>query len=186
MILERHKFTLEQYHRLGETGFLTEDDRVELIDGEIIEMSPVGRAHNACINRSNRKLIRMLGDRAIVSVQNSIIIQESEPLPDIAVLLPNPTDYADRLATPEDILLIIEISDSSLEYDQSIKAPRYAKAGIQELWIVDLNDELVWVYRHPSNSKYLDIKAYKQKEILTISAFSDITILVNDILGELY
>ena len=158
MILERRKFTLEEYHRLAETGFLTEDDRVELIDGEIIEMSPVGKAHNACISRTNRKFIQRLGDSAIVYVQNSIVILDSEPLPDISILMPNPTDYADRLATSEDILLIIEVADSSLDYDQGIKAPKYAKAGVQELWIVDLNDELIWVYRQ---SQYQWLSKYK-------------------------
>jgi Uma2 family endonuclease len=183
VILERRKFTLEEYHRLAETGFLGEDDRVELIDGEIIEMSPVGKAHNACINRNNRKLIRLLGDRAIVSVQNSIIIQESEPLPDIAILAPNPTDYADRLAAPEDILLIIEVADSSLDYDQEIKAPKYAKSGVQELWVVDLNEELIWVYRNPSSKGYLNMKAHKRGESITMLVFPDITLAVNDILG---
>jgi Uma2 family endonuclease len=143
MVLERRKFTLEEYHRLGEMGFLGEDERVELIDGEIIELSPIGKAHNACLSRTNRKLIQRLDDRAIIYVQNSIVILDSEPLPDIAVLKPNKTDYADRYATAEDGLLIIEVADSSLAYDQDIKAPKYAKAGIQELWIVDLNDELI-------------------------------------------
>jgi Uma2 family endonuclease len=183
MVPERRKFTLEEYHRLGEMGFLGEDDRVELMDGEIIEMSPVGKKHNASINRNNRLLIRRLGDRAIVSVQNSVVILENEPLPDIAILQPNPTDYADRLATPEDILLMIEIADSSLAYDQEIKAPKYARAGVQELWVVDLNDDMVWVYRNPSEKGYLDLKAYQRGETITLLAFSDITLAVNDILG---
>jgi Uma2 family endonuclease len=183
VVLERRKFTLEEYHRLGEMGFLGEDDRVELIDGEIIEMSPIGKAHNACINRNTRTLVQRLGDKAIVSVQNSVNILENEPLPDIAILQPNPTYYADRLATAEDILLIIEIADSSLAYDQDIKAPKYAQAGVQELWIVDLNDDMIWVYRNPSPKGYLDIRAYKRGEAITLLAFSDITLAVNDILG---
>lgn len=184
MVLERRKFTLEEYHRLGEMGFLGEDDRVELIDGEIIEMSPVGKAHNACINRNTRTLVQRLGERAIVSIQNSVNILENEPLPDIAILTPNPTYYADRLATPEDILLIIEIADSSLAYDQELKAPKYARAGIQELWIVDLNDDMIWVYRTRSDKGYLDIKAYQRGETLTLLAFPDVSITINEILGE--
>jgi Uma2 family endonuclease len=183
MVLERRKFTLEEYRRLGEMGFLGEDDRVEFIDGEIIEMSPIGKAHNACLSRTNRTLIRRISDRAIVYVQNSIVILDNEPLPDIAILKPNPTDYADRYATAEDVLLIIEVADSSLAYDQEIKAPKYAKAGVQELWIVDLNDDMIWVYRNSSPKGYLDIKAYKRGEAITLVAFSDITLAVNDILG---
>jgi Uma2 family endonuclease len=183
MVLERKKFTLEEYHRLGDMGFLGEDDRVELIDGEIIEMSPIGKKHNACINRNTRTLIQKLGDKAIVSVQNSVNILENEPLPDIAILQPNPTYYADRLATAEDMLLIIEVADSSLAYDQEIKAPKYARAGVQELWIVDLNDDMIWVYRKPSEKSYLDLKAHQRGETITLLAFSDLTLAVNDILG---
>ncbi len=183
MVLERRKFTLEEYHRLAETGFLSEDDRVELIDGEIVEMSPIGKAHNACVSRNTRLFIQRLDNRAIVYVQSSIIILENEPLPDITILQPNPTDYADRYATAEDVLLIIEVADSSLAYDQEIKMPKYAQAGVQELWIVDLNDDMIWVYRNPSNKGYLDIKAHRRGEHMTLLAFSDITLTVNDILG---
>lgn len=183
MVLERRKFTLDQYHQLGEIVFLGEDDRVEFIDGEIVEMSPVGKAHNACIDHNNRNLVQRLGGRAIISVQNSVIILNNEPLPDIAILQPNPTDYADRLATAEDILLLIEVADSSLAYDQEIKMPKYAKAGVQELWIVDLNDDMIWVYCNPSSKGYLNIKAYKRGEAITLIAFSDITLQVNEILG---
>ena len=183
MLLERRKFTLEEYHRLGEMGFLDEDDRVEFMAGDIVEMSPVGKAHNACISRTNRKLVQQLGDRAIVYVQNSVNILGNEPLPDLALLRPNPTDYADRLATAEDILLIIEVADSSLAYDQEIKVPIYAQAGIEELWIVDLNDDLLWVYRKPSQKGYLDIKAHKPGESVTTLAF-DLNLNVTDILGE--
>jgi Uma2 family endonuclease len=183
MVLERRKFTLEEYHRLGEMGFLGEDERVELIDGEIIEMSPIGKAHNACLSRTNRKLIQGLDDRAIVYVQNSIVLLDSEPLPDVAVLKSNKTDYADRYATAEDVLLIIEVADSSLAYDQDIKAPKYSRAGVQELWIVDLNDDMIWVYRNPSPKGYLDIKAYQRGQHIPILAFPDVTLTVNDILG---
>ncbi len=183
MLLERHKFTLDEYHRLAETGFLSEDDRVELIEGEVIQMSPIGMVHNACLSRSNRKFIQKIGDRAIVYIQNSIIILDHEPLPDIAILKPNPTDYADRYATASDTLLIVEVADTSLSYDKEIKIPKYAQAGIQEVWIVDLNEELVWVYRNPNSKSYLDIKAYKRNEQLTLLAFQDIALSVNDILG---
>ena len=183
MLLERRKFTLEEYHRLGEMGFLDEDDRVEFMAGDIVEMSPVGKAHNACINRCTRTFVQKLGDRAIVSVQNSVNILGNEPLPDLALLRSNPTDYADRLAVAEDILLIIEVADSSLAYDQEIKVPMYAQAGIEELWIADLNDDMLWVYRKPSRKGYLDIKAYKHGESVTTLAF-DLSFDIAEILGE--
>jgi Uma2 family endonuclease len=183
MVQGRRKFTLDEYHRLGEMGFLGEDDRVEFMDGEIIEMSPIGKKHNACVSRNTRLFVQRLDDKAVVYVQNSILILENEPLPDIAILQPNPTYYADRYATAEDVLLIIEVADSSLAYDQEIKTPKYAKAGVQELWIVDLNDDMVWVYRNPSEKGYLDLKAYQRGETITLLAFSDITLAINDILG---
>jgi Uma2 family endonuclease len=182
MILERRKFTLEEYHQMD---FLGEDDRIELIAGEIISMSPIGRFHAACMKRLIR-LLEGLGKRAIISARDPLVVLGSEPVPDIVILKYRDDFYAGKAAAAEDALLVIEVSDSTLAYDQEVKAPKYAKAGVQELWIIDLNDDLIWVYRQPSANGYLNIKAYQRGETLTLLAFPDITIGVNEVLGESY
>jgi Uma2 family endonuclease len=183
MILERRKFTLEEYHQMG---FLGEDDRVELIDGEIITMSPIGRFHAACMKRLIFLLTQLLGKRAIVSAQDPLIVLGSEPVPDIALLKFRNDFYAGKAASAEDALLVIEISDTTFNYNRTTKVALYAKANIQEMWIIDLNNERVWVDRQPSESGYLSIKAYERGEEITLLAFPDITIGVNEVLGESY
>lgn len=183
MVLTRRKFTLEEYHRLAELGFLSEDDRVELVDGEIITMSPIDKIHSACVSRSSRKLIQQLGDKAVVYVQNPVIILEDELQPDIAVLAPNPTDYADRAASAEDVILIIEVANTSLSYDRTVKAPKYARAGVEDFWIVDLIHERIWVYRQPDKDSYLQMTAHHRDEMLSILAFPNITLNVDAFFG---
>jgi Uma2 family endonuclease len=178
----RHRFTLDEYHRLGEMGFFSEDDRIELFEGEIIEMTPIERLHAACVNRVMRRL-EGLGQRAVVSVQNPLLIADSELLPDLAILHYRDDFYAGKAAAAEDALLIIEVADSSLHYDQHHKAPLYAQAGVPELWVIDLNDDLVWVYLEPSDKGYLSIKAHKHGVSITPQAFEDIRLNVKDILG---
>jgi Uma2 family endonuclease len=179
VILERHKFTVEEYHQMT---FFDENIRVELMDGEIIHMSPIGRFHAACLKRLLR-LFEGLDKRAIVSAQDPLIVLGSEPVPDVVLLKYRDDFYADRAACAEDALLVIEISDSTLDYDQKIKAPKYAKASIPEVWVIDINESLLWVYRNPSDKGYLEVKAYKQGEGVTLLAFSDITLAVNEVLG---
>src|ERR671938_544657 len=132
-------FSVDEYYRMGEAGILTEDDRVELIEGEIIEMSPIGSRHAACVNRLNTLLGRHLRQTAIVSVQNPIRLDAySEPEPDVALLRPRADYYESGHPTPADALLIVEVADTSADYDRIIKLPLYAKAGIPEAWLVDL------------------------------------------------
>jgi Uma2 family endonuclease len=180
VILERHKFTLEEYHRMN---FFAEDTRVELMDGEIIHMSPIGRFHAACLKRLIFLFTQKLFKRAIVSAQDPLIVLGSEPVPDVVLLEYRDDFYANKAASAEDAFLVIEISDSTLDYDQKVKVPKYAKAGIPEVWVIDINESLIWVYRIPSDKGYLEMKAYKRGEQITLSAFSDITFFVNDILG---
>jgi Uma2 family endonuclease len=180
MILERHKFTLDEYHQMT---FFDEDSRIELIDGEIIHMSPIGRFHAACLKRLIFLLTPKLIKRAIVSAQDPLIVLGSEPIPDVVLLKYRDDFYATKAASAEDAFLVIEISDSTLDYDQKTKVPKYAKADIPEVWVIDLNESLIWVYQNPSNNDYLEVKAYKGNEQITNSAFPDITLQVNDILG---
>ena len=180
MVLERHRFTLEEYHQMN---FFSEDIRVELGGGGIIKRSPIGRFHTACMKRLIFLLTPKLVKRAIVSAQDPLIVLSSEPIPDVVLLNYRDDFYGGKAASAEDALLVIEVSDSTLDYDQKIKVPKYAKAGIPEVWVIDLNESLIWVYRNPSDKGYLEVKAYKRGEAVTLLAFSDITLTVNDILG---
>ncbi|MCS6938649.1 MAG: Uma2 family endonuclease [Roseiflexaceae bacterium] len=153
--ITRYRFTVDAYARLREAGVLYEDDRVELIDGEIREMSPVGARHVSLVNRLNALLVRLAGDSAIVSVQNPIRLDEyNEPQPDLALLRPREDAYLDALATPEDVLLVIEVADTSLAYDQQEKLPRYARAGIAEVWLVDAGRQIIEQYTMPVAGEY--------------------------------
>lgn len=151
----RYRFTVDAYARLRDAGLLREDDRVELIDGEIREMSPIGARHVSLVNRLTALLVRLAGDAAIVSVQNPIRLNEyNEPQPDLALLRPREDAYASALATPEDVLLVIEVADTSLAYDQQEKLPRYARAGIGEVWLVDAGRQIVEQYTMPVADEY--------------------------------
>ena len=129
-IVTRKRFTADEYQRMGQVGILLEGDRVELIDGEIVTMTPIGTRHNACVAKGNRALVRAAGDDAIVLPQGSIRLDlYSEPQPDLVLLRPRSDFYASTHAGPDDILLTIEIADSSLRYDRDVKSPLYAAAN---------------------------------------------------------
>ncbi|MFZ0547001.1 MAG: Uma2 family endonuclease, partial [Candidatus Promineifilaceae bacterium] len=179
----RRLFTVEEYYRMAETGILTADDRVELIKGEIVTMSPVGPKHASIVNRLTSLLNRQLAERAILSIQNPIhLSQYSEPEPDLAILQERADFYEDAHPEPEDVLLVIEISDSSLAYDSAVKANLYAQAGIIELWIIDLNAQHITTYRKPTAEGYMTIERKDSGDILNISALSDIQLKVRAIL----
>lgn len=128
--VQRRRFTVDQYHQMAEAGVLTEADRVELIAGELLEMSPIGRRHAACVNRLTRLFTSLLGESAIISVQNPIALSvHSEPQPDMALLRPRADFYASGHPGPEDVWLVVEVAETSPEYDRQIKMPEYASAG---------------------------------------------------------
>jgi Uma2 family endonuclease len=133
------RFTLVEYHRLIELGFLTADDRVELIRGELVQMAAKGTRHSVCNTKLVRELDRLIGDRAVVRGQEPIILPaDSEPEPDVAIAQGQPDVYLSNHPYPKDILLVIEVSDSTLEYDQTVKLSLYAEGQIQDYWIVNL------------------------------------------------
>jgi Uma2 family endonuclease len=167
--LERYRFTVDEYHRLGETGILGEDDRVELIEGEIVMMTPIGLRHAACVNRLNQLLVRLAGDAAIVQVQNPIVLDgHSEPQPDLTLLRPRADFYAAARPAPGDVLLAIEVADPSIAYDRGVKLPLYGRCGIPELWIVDLGREQVDVYRQPVPGGYAERRTRSRGEQLPV------------------
>jgi hypothetical protein len=178
----RRRFTVHDYHLMGEVGILHEDDRVELIHGEIVEMAAIGTGHFTCVNGLIRLLVRGVGDEAVVSVQNPVRLDESsEPRPDVALL--RVRDYVESLPGPEDVLLLIEVSDTTLAYDRGVKLRLYAWAGVREVWGVDLKGERVERHTGPSGNLYRHVQLALPGENLTPRALPDLTVRVEDVLG---
>ena len=174
----RRRFTVHEYHRMGEAGILHEDDRVELIEGEIVEMAAIGTRHFTCVNQLNRLLVRGVGDAAIVSVQNPVRLDEhTEPQPDLAVL--RPRDYRLSLPGPEGVLLLIEVSDTTLAYDRGVKLQLYARAGIPEVWIVDLAGALIERHTDPSSDGYRGLEQARRREKIESTALPGIALSVD-------
>jgi Uma2 family endonuclease len=183
--LTKRRFTVDEYHRMAEVGILTEKDRVELIDGEIVEMTPIGARHASVVKRLNALLAGRLGARAIVGVQDPVqLSKESEPQPDVVLLRPTSDFYAAGHPEPVDTLLLIEVADTSLPYDRGVKLPRYAAAGVPEVWIVDLSADLVEACRTPSPDGYRDVVRIPRGGSLSPAAFPDLTLGVDEILGS--
>lgn len=154
-VVTRRRFTLDEYHRMVDAGILHEDDRVELIRGEIVQMGPIGPPHAAGVAALNRLLVQRVGDRGLVWPQNPVVIlPDSEPQPDIVLLRPRADGYRRGHPQPEDILLLVEIADTSLRYDRTVKLHLYAAGGIREVWIVDLGGGVIEVYREPEGERY--------------------------------
>lgn len=182
--LLRRKFTVEQYHRMAELGILTEGERVELIRGEIIEMSAIGIRHAACVNRLVRLFTKRLGDRIILAPQNPVLLDDhSEPQLDIALLQPRNDFYETAHPQSSDIFLLIEVADTTVKYDREVKIPLYAENNIAEVWLVDINEQLIEVYREPTLNSYQNVRKLTRGQTLVIQAFSDVNITVDEILG---
>ncbi len=178
----RRRFTRAEYYRMAEVGILGRRDRVELIRGEIIEMSPIGRRHQAFVDNLGALLVLRLADRAIVRVQGPVALaDDTEPEPDLTVLRRRPVPYKEREAWAEDALLIIEVADSSLAYDRSTKLRLYAEAGIPEYWVVDSAAETVDVYREPGAEGYRDVTRVAGRATLTLHAFPDVELTTTEI-----
>ncbi|MBU7584330.1 MAG: Uma2 family endonuclease [Nostoc sp. TH1S01] len=183
--LLRRKFTVQQYHKMIESGILTEDDRVELIRGEIIEMSPIGTKHAGCVNRLINLLVQLLGNRVIVAAQNPVKLNDnSQPQPDVALLKPRDDFYAAAHPQPQDIFLLIEVADSTIIYDREEKIPLYAEANIIAVWLIDINEQIVEVYQQPTATGYQHIQKFVGGETLSIPGFADVAITVNEIFGR--
>ena len=182
---KKRLFTREEYHVMGETGILGRQERVELLEGEIIVMSPIGNRHAACVDMlaevfyENGRLSKL----AIVRVQNPAAISlNSEPQPDLMLLSYRDDRYVSGHPGPQDILLLAEVADSSLEHDRNIKLAHYAEAGIPEVWIVNLQDDRIESYTEPSPEGYGVSRIYQQGETISPTAFPDLKIAVSDII----
>jgi Uma2 family endonuclease len=183
--LRRRRFTLDEYHRMGEAGILGEDDRVELIEGEIVEMTPIGSRHAATVARIHHFLSTRLRERAVVWSQNPLLLvaRTSEPLPDVMLLAPRLDFYSAALPVPADVRLLVEVADSSLVYDRRTKLPLYARTGVAEAWLVDLEAGAVALHRDPAAEGYRTVTRPGATDRFTAVAFPDVAITLRDLLG---
>jgi len=179
----RRHFSIGEYERMVETGILREDDRVELIEGEILEMSPIGERHAACVRKVNRTLMRLVGDRSLVSVQSPIAIPEwSEPEPDVALLVPRADFYATGHPEPKHVQVLVEVADSSIDYDLTVKVPLYARAGVKETWVIDLRKREVIVFTNPRLGVYRTRRAFGRGETFETKRVPGLAVSTNDLL----
>lgn len=181
----RKLFTVDEYDRMVGAGVFGEDDRIELIEGEIVEMSPIGSPHSGTVNCLTALFTSGLGARAVVSVQNPVRMPpRSEPEPDVVLLRPRTDFYRDSHPEPSDVLLIVEVAQSSAGFDRGEKMQLYARHGIREYWLVDPDSKRVEVYREPNPNGYGSRKILGGGASLAPEAFPDLIFKVEDVLGS--
>ncbi len=180
----RRKFDVRDYYRLAEAGILHEDDRVELIEGEIIEMVPIGSGHSGAVNGLTYALVTAAGRRAVVTVQNPLRLSDhSEPVPDVLLLKPRADFYRGEHPTAADVLLLIEVAQSSLRYDRGVKLPLYARHGVPEVWILDLAGRAVEVHRDPKPEGYARAATLGPGETAEPALLPGLRLSVEEIIG---
>jgi Uma2 family endonuclease len=173
----RNRITVYEYHRMAEAGVFPPGVRVELIEGVIYEMPPIGSRHASIVNRLNALLGRAVGNRAIVSCQQPVQLgQVSEPQPDLALLAPRDDFYEYHLPTAADTLLLIEVSDTTLPTDRHTKLPLYAQHGIPEFWLIDVDDRRLHVFRNPTSTTYAEVTSPHAPSAISIASLPGITI----------
>jgi Uma2 family endonuclease len=179
---ETYEFSVEEYHKLGEAGIFHEDDRVELLNGNIIVMSPIGYRHMSAVRRMTKLFVRRFGDDCEVDVQNSVMIDgKSEPQPDIVLM--RDTVYSRKSPPlPEDVLLLVEVADSSLQYDRTDKREAYARNGIVEYWLLDLTRNELQVFRDPDGRAYRSEQTLRVDESIAPLSFPETPVTVRDLL----
>ncbi len=175
---------MADYHRMAECGILREGERVELLQGQIIPMTPIGPRHTGCVRRLIGLLSPLIAGNAVLDVQDPLILDDhSEPQPDVTLLKPDAELYGRRTPATNDALLIIEVAESSVDYDRDVKIPAYARAGVPEAWLVVLPSDAIEVHRDPSPKGYRDIRRATRGDVLSILGLPGIELQVNDILG---
>lgn len=184
-LLTTRRFTVEEYRRIGECGVLVDAERLELIDGQIVVREPVGTRHAGTVDRLNRLWTSRLGDRVIVRVQNPVTFPEhdTELQPDVMLLRPQADFYAANHPRAADVLLLIEVADSTLRLDRRVKIPLYAQAGIREVWLVDLTADRVEVHGAPENDRYCQVTLVGRGQPLAPTVFPELTLTVDDVIG---
>ena len=181
--ITKRRFSVKEYYLMADAGILSPRDRVELIDGEIVQMAAMGSYHAGCVNTLNRAFMETLGRRVVVSVQNPVRLSErSEPQPDIALLRPRADLYTESHPRPDDVMLIVEVSHSTVEYDRDVKTPLYAAAGIPELWLVNLDEDFIDGLSDPDGAGYRTLRRYARGERIAPALLPDAGLEVSEIL----
>ena len=177
-------FTVGEYYRMAEANILTEEDRVELIAGQIVAMSPIGSRHAACVKRLNLLLGKMIGDSMLLGVQDPIALDAySEPEPDLVLLRPRADFYATAHPSAGDVLLAIEVADTSASYDREVKVPLYAQAGIPEVWLIDLQEDRIEVFARPQGNAYQQRVEVAANDTFISPTVAGLTLAAADLLG---
>ncbi|MGI6456557.1 MAG: Uma2 family endonuclease [bacterium] len=180
----KQKITVEEFHKLGEMGYFYPDARVELIEGELIHMTPIGMRHAATVSFLTDFFLSKLRGRIILSPQNGLILnQKTEPQPDIVLLKYQSDYYRSRIPAADDVYLVVEVSDTTISYDRNTKVPLYAKAGVPEVWIINLNNDQVELYREPQMEGYQSRTVCRRGEAVSPLAFPEIVLAVDVIMG---
>jgi len=181
----QRRFTVDEYYRMGEAGVFDENDRVELLDGHIYAMSPIGSEHASCVDRLTRLFVLRAGNDAIVRVQNPVrLADDSEPEPDLALLAPRDDAYAAEHPGPEAVMLVVEVADTSLAFDREVKLPLYADAGIPEVWLVDLASGEMHVFRRPASDGYAEHETMGPGETVRVTELPSLSpVSTDEILG---
>ncbi|HVR97514.1 MAG TPA: Uma2 family endonuclease [Thermoanaerobaculia bacterium] len=174
--------SVDEYHRMAEAGIVSENIRVELIEGEIAEMAAIGNRHATCV----RKLIRQLeglGSQALLDVQDPVRLGHwSEPQPDAVLLRYREDFYTGQPPTPQDVLLLVEVADIFLSFDRGTKVPLYARSGVREVWIINLDADEIEVYRQPSETGYGEVRRFRKGDTLSPEALPDLVLEVSSLL----
>lgn len=174
-IPRRHRISVEDYHRMAAIGILKKDSRVELIDGEIIDMPPIGTSHAGMVNRLTHLLVHALAGKAVIAVQNPVQLDGfSEPQPDIAILQPRLDFYSGAHPKPPDIIALVEVADASQRYDRDIKVPLYARHGVPEVWLVDIEMWRLEIFQRPGPDGYTEVRSFAQPGCLSLAALPEI------------
>ena len=181
----RHKIDIDEYDRMAEAGVFRAETRIELIDGELLDMAPIGAGHEATVNRLNKSFVIACGDQAIVSIQNSVRIDwRNVPEPDVALFRYRKDFYSTGTRPgPADVILLIEVSETSLYFDRTVKLPLYARAGIAEVWIVDLKGAAVNVYRTPQGDGYAEMTTHRAGEQVGVMLLPDVVVTLGPIVA---
>ena len=179
------RFTVEEFHKMTEVGILPEESGWEIIDGYLIDKMSIGSRHAGTVNRLNRKLTTLLGEKVIVSIQNPVHIDAyNEPEPDIALLKPREDFYTDNLPIPQDVLLLVKVADATVESDRNIKKTLYAESGIAEFWIVNLKEDTVERYSSLKNGTYRLAEIFESGETIKAGTIENLELKIDEILGS--
>jgi len=184
-VLQRRRFTVDEYQRMGETGILADDERLELIAGHIVVREPIGARHAGTVDRLTRLWTSRLGERAIVRVQNPVRFpkEDSELQPDVMLLRPRDDFYTTSHPAAADVLLLIEVADTSVRLERRLRIPLYARAGVRETWMCDLVSQRLEVHREPAGRRHRAVRTLVRGEPLASLAFPDVMVGVDDLIG---